>query len=233
MYCKNCGEKIEDNSRFCAFCGTLQKIPNTNPSLNTQQFVDYNTINKIETLFGVKLSKKIVGIFLLWVLLQLILLLTNWNNSSYASDKIWPFSNYSEMKHYDFTEFLLYTIVPILILIIINLFKEPKEKEPENLSLKYDMSFDKDTTPTIIGVFIVILYLIFYILIAKGEDYNAEVSGIFSVIFLVFRIFIIIWVINIAKKLNRNITNWGLLAFFFPSLTLIVIGQKRKYKNNS
>ena len=40
MYCKNCGEKIEDNSRFCAFCGALQKMPNTNPSLNTQQFLE-------------------------------------------------------------------------------------------------------------------------------------------------------------------------------------------------
>ena len=95
------------------------------------------------------------------------------------------------------------------------------------------MSFERDTTPTIIGIFIIILYLLFYILIAKGKDYNTEVSGIFSVIFLVLRIFITIWVINIAKKLNRDKTNWGFLAFFFPSLSLIAIGLKRKYKNNS
>ncbi len=165
--------------------------------------------------------------------LHIILLLTNWNSSNYSSEEIWPFSEYSKIKHYDLTEFLLYTVIPLILIIIINLFKEPKKIKTENLSLKYDMSFEKDTTPTIIGVFIIILYLLFYILIAKGKDYNTEVSGIFNVIFLVLRIFITIWVINIAKKLNRNKTNWGFLAFFFPSLSLIAIGLKRKYKANS
>lgn len=228
MYCKNCGKKIEENTRFCIFCGELQKMPN--PSLNTQQFIDNYAVNKIEVLFSVKLSKKLIGLYLLWILLHLVLLLTNWNNSSYASKAIWPFSNNSRIEDYDFTEFLLYTIVPIFILIIINLFKEPKKKEKKDLNLKYDMLFERDATPTIVGVFIIILYLIFYILISKGNNYNTEVSGIFGVIFLILRVFITIWVVNIAKKLNRDKTNWGFLAFFFPSLSLIAIGLKKKYK---
>ena len=92
------------------------------------------------------------------------------------------------------------------------------------------MLFERDATPTIVGVFIIILYLIFYILISKGNNYNTEVSGIFGVIFLILRVFITIWVVNIAKKLNRDKTNWGFLAFFFPSLSLIAIGLKKKYK---
>ena len=131
MYCKNCGKKIEENTRFCIFCGELQKMPN--PSLNTQQFIDNYAVNKIEVLFSVKLSKKLIGLYLLWILLHLVLLLTNWNNSSYASKAIWPFSNNSRIEDYDFTEFLLYTIVPIFILIIINLFKEPKKKKKKKI----------------------------------------------------------------------------------------------------
>lgn len=230
MYCKNCGQSIAENSKFCTHCGTLQRLPEISTK---NEISNPQTIQILKNIFGFNISKQNIGFYLVWVLLHIILLLTNWKSNDYSSEKIWPFSEYSELKHYDLTEFLLYTVVPLILIIIINLFKEPKKIETENLSLKYDMSFERDTTPTIIGVFIIILYLIFYILIAKGNDYNTEVSGIFSVIFLVLRIFITIWVINIAKKLNRDKTNWGFLAFFFPSLSLIAIGLKRKYKNNS
>lgn len=233
MYCKNCGQQIADNSRFCSYCGTLQKLPQS--SANTQQIVSPQTVQKLEGVFGINISKQVVGYYLVWFLLHLILLLVNWKASDYANERFWPFSERSELEHYDFSEFLLYTLVPLIILVIVNLFKDPKETKAEKLQLKYDLTYEKDTTPTIIGVFIVIISMVFYFASGSNDSYDIEKAqqtrAILSVVSLIMRIGITVWVVNIAKSLNRDTTGWGFFAFFLPSISLIVIGQKRKLKS--
>jgi len=234
MYCKSCGQQIAEDSRFCSHCGTLQKIPNTTTS--PQQVVSPQTVKKIETVLGINLSKQIVGGYLVWLLIHLILLLTNWNASDSANEHFWPFSKRAELEDYDLTEFLLYTVVPLIGLVIINLFKEPKEKKQESLELKYDLSYERDSTPTIIGIAIIVLSVVFYFVSGSGnnQDYEkvAQTRAILSVISLLLRIGVTIWVVDIAKKLNRDTVGWGFLGFFFPSIALIIIGQKRKLKKS-
>lgn len=233
MYCKNCGQQIADNSRFCSHCGTLQKLPQN--STYPQQIVSPQTVQKLEGVFGINISKQVVGYYLVWFLLHLILLLVNWKASDYANERFWPFSERSKLEHYDFSEFLLYTLVPLIILVIVNLFRDPKETKAETLQLKYDLTYEKDTTPTIIGVFIIIISMVFYFASGSSDSYDNEKAqqtrAILSVVSLIMRIGITVWVVNIAKSLNRDTTGWGFFAFFLPSISLIVIGQKRKLRS--
>jgi hypothetical protein len=233
MYCKDCGKPIADNSRFCSHCGALQKLPQT--SVNPQQIVSPQTVEKLKGIFGINISKQVVGYYFVWFLLHLILLLINWKASSSANDYFWPFSKRSDLEDYDFSEFILYTLVPLIILVIVNLFKDPKETKAEKLQLKYDLTHERDTTPTIVGVFIIIISMVFYFASVYNDSYDYETAqqtrAILSIVSLILRIGITVWVVNIAKALNRDTTGWGFFAFFLPSISLIVIGQKRKLKS--
>lgn len=233
MYCKDCGKPIADDSRFCSHCGALQKLPPT--SANSQQIVSRLTVDNFKGIFGINISKQVVGYYLVWFLLHLILLLINWRASSSSNGYFWPFSKHSDLDDYDFSEFILYTVVPLIILVIVNLFKDPKETKAENLQLKYDLTYERDTTPTIVGVFIIIISMVFYFASSNYNSYDYEKAqqtrAIFSIASLILRIGITVWVVNIAKTLNRDKTGWGFFAFFFPSISLIAIGQKRKLKS--
>jgi hypothetical protein len=233
MYCKDCGKPIADNSRFCSHCGALQKLPQT--SANPQQNASPQTVEKFQGIFGSNISKQVVGFYLIWFLLHLILLLTNWKASRSANDYFWPFSKRSDLEDYDFSEFILYTLVPLIILVIVNLFKDPKEDKAEKLQLKYDLTYERDITPTIVGVFIIIISMAFYFSSSNNGSYEYETApqtrAILSIVSLVLRIGITVWVINISKALNRDTTGWGLFAFFLPSISLIVIGLKRKLRS--
>jgi H+/gluconate symporter-like permease len=232
MFCKHCGKQIDNDSKFCIYCGS--PLTNSNTQVKNEQIVSPQTVKKLETVFGINLSKPIIGGYLVWVLIHLILLLTNWKASDSANEYFWPFSKRAELEDYDFTEFLLYTVVPLIILVIINLFKEPKEKKQVALEQKYDLSYEGDTTPTIVGVFILIISMLFYFIGGTGEREDHEKAmqtrAIASIVSLFLRIVITIWTVSIAKKLNRDTVGWGFLAFFFPSIALIIIGQKRKLR---
>jgi hypothetical protein len=65
------------------------------------------------------------------------------------------------------------------------------------------------------------------------DSYDSEVPyfGII-VIYLAVTIAITVWVVKIVKKLNRSPLTWGIFAFFFPPITLIVLGfQDYKIKD--
>lgn len=235
MYCKKCGQKIEDDSRFCQHCGALQKQPNL--SLNSNQVFAPQIVDKIEGIFGINLSKKVVGIYLIWFLLHLILLLVNWNGNSSAGERLWPFSKHSNLDDYDFTEFLLYTIVPLIFLVIINLFRERKGIEFPNMQSKYDLDYEIDPLPRTFGIFTLVCYALLYLLIsispkASFDPHSAQQLTIFlSVISLIMRVLITIWVVHIAKKINRDTLGWGLFAFFLPLIALIFVGFKKKLRS--
>ena len=54
---------------------------------------------------------------------------------------------------------------------------------------------------------------------------NALIVGLFAI-----KIIIAIWVVKIASRQSRNKLDWGWLAFFFPGIALILIGQPKKTK---
>lgn len=103
---------------------------------------------------------------------------------------------------------------------------------------KYDLSYKRNYTPAIVGIILIFQISIFYYAIYNGQnalDYDNELvrSYLFWVFFILFIIRIIITgsIVAIAEKLNRNKTGWGFLAFFFPLISLFVIGFKRKLKS--
>ncbi len=130
MHCKHCGNQIENDSIFCSFCGN--KVNNTeqlNPTQN--EFIlkpntEEKSIEKVKVIFGINLSKKILGIYLLWFLFHLILLFTHWKTEMYDFyyENFWPFTDNFNLNYYDYTEFSLYTTIPIILLLIFNIFKD-------------------------------------------------------------------------------------------------------------
>jgi hypothetical protein len=226
MYCKHCGQQIDENSKYCSYCGILQKAQIESPFL--QFNVNQSTMQKPETVFSVRVSKKIIGFYLIWFLFHFILLLTNWKTSD-ANEHFYPFSKYGDIRDYDLTEFLFYTLIPLIALVIFNLFKKPRGNKIERMHLKYDMSFRKNTSVMIIGILLLLCSLVF-LLSSSIRNSIIDSREELSAVLLIFRIAITFWAIDIAEKLNRSKIGWGIFAFFLPSISLIFLGQKRKLK---
>lgn len=97
---------------------------------------------------------------------------------------------------------------------------------------KYDPSYSKEIEATIVGglIFTISFFLYKY----RFEFDNIDSIHIFKIISItgnfILRIIIANWVSNIANRQNRNTFSWGLLAFFFPSVSLIIIGLLKKIK---
>ncbi len=87
---------------------------------------------------------------------------------------------------------------------------------------KYDENYKRETEATITGI------LLLFFLTAIYGTIKPEFANAISAIFAVIRIPIIIWIVNIAERQNRDSTKWGFFAFFFPSLALIIIGLLKK-----
>jgi tetratricopeptide (TPR) repeat protein len=100
-------------------------------------------------------------------------------------------------------------------------------------STKYDLTYKKETETTIIGV----LLLVIPIVLKESKVFTFEIENSYNqarffltIASLVLRIFVSIWVVNIAYRQNRNSKGWGWFAFFLPSIALIVIGQLKKLR---
>lgn len=106
---------------------------------------------------------------------------------------------------------------------IVQIKQSPKLKT----SKKYDLAYKKETDATIFGILLIILTVI---LSLTGVITFESVRAIVAIILFVLRIAITVWVVNIATRQNRNSTGWGLFAFFFPSVALIVIGLLKKLR---
>lgn len=91
---------------------------------------------------------------------------------------------------------------------------------------KYDSTYTKPINATLIGLllfFIPIFQILF--------DFYPQTTGQKTILILsaiVIRIPICIWVQKIAFQQKRNSTVWGLIAFFFPAITLIVVSLSNK-----
>ena len=66
MYCKNCGQQITDNSTFCTYCGTLQKMPQVinvpKRDVGTQKRSSTIAANEIKKVFNILLISLIIGL---------------------------------------------------------------------------------------------------------------------------------------------------------------------------
>jgi hypothetical protein len=145
MYCIECGAQIPDNSKFCQHCGTKQTegIPSVK-----EQIVDVIIENEItrqvveshKSSLNYQFLKKSMGWYLAWVVLHLGFLLIGSDGiftKGSKTDDFWPFMSSSYdggIGEYDIREFLVYTIFPFTILIIIGLVKnnETVENKTEN-----------------------------------------------------------------------------------------------------
>jgi hypothetical protein len=228
MYCTNCGISISFELNFCSSCGLPLKLNNKSNQINSDQY----TLNHIEKYIGIKISKQLIGFYLIWIVLHLILFLTNGNSYCNPHDKFWPMSSNSSTDYYDFSEFLFYTLIPLICIVIYQLFQPQNTKIETKNKLQYDLSFEKDKTPAIIGIMLLFISLLYFILSENQTSINSDTYRIqtvsFSLVSLIMRILITIWVRNISKVLNRKNKGWIILAFCLPAITLIIISQKQK-----
>ncbi len=167
MFCKSCGNKIDDDSQFCTYCGL--KLSNINNlTSNTVEQKESKTDN-LKICFDIK---------------------NNQNPINY-SDNV-------------------------------------------NNESKYDNTYIKETEATLVGIILLVLSLfliIFPIEFTNIESFN-QFRTISPITSLILRVLITNWIVNIAKRQNRQTFNWGLFAFIFPSVSLIIIGLLKKLKYN-
>lgn len=108
---------------------------------------------------------------------------------------------------------------------------KPIQETKEYKQPKYDLSYVKESDATLVGVLLLGVSLGFAIFgPIKFDSYEAynQFKVFASIGALVLRIFVTVWVVAIAKRQNRETFGWGALAFFLPSIALIIIGQQRK-----
>lgn len=109
---------------------------------------------------------------------------------------------------------------------------QTKQSENHLNSKKYDLSYEKDIQITVVGVLLLVISIVLYSItlpFETEESYNLA-RVLFAIISLSMRIAITIWVVKIATEQNRNSSVWGGLAFFIPSIVLIIIGQLKKLR---
>jgi hypothetical protein len=167
MFCKSCGNKIDNDSQFCSFCGTKQSEINKPILLNNETVIQ------------------------------------------------------REEKSIDSNPSLGQQTINKSTKIINRIINEPK----------YDPNYEMETGASVIGsVFFSISLMLIILKPFTFEDIDSynQFRAITSIVALVIRIFITIWVVNIAKKQNRETFVWGLFSFLLPSVALIVIGQQKK-----
>lgn len=117
MYCKECGKEIADNSKFCQFCG--KKLENVK-SLNLNELIDKFKINISDK------TKTFISYYVVWVIINIICFIF-YDKYSDASSWLFPFVS-SDLGCYDWSEFLLYTIlVPYLLYFGIKQYKKYKK----------------------------------------------------------------------------------------------------------
>jgi hypothetical protein len=134
MYCIECGAQIPDNSKFCSCCG--HKQADGDPSFKEkiaeviiENEITRHVIEAHKSSIDYQFLKKTMGYYLAWVLIHLGLLLIGsagmFDGDNMGATKFWPFGGYYYLgvRHYDITEFLVYTIFPLAILVILSMIR--------------------------------------------------------------------------------------------------------------
>lgn len=96
---------------------------------------------------------------------------------------------------------------------------------------KYDPTYKKEDDAMTVGIILLVIALIFAIVgPIKFEDRESygQFRAVTAIVSLILRICVTIWVVNTAKRQNRETFGWGLFAFLLPSIALIVIATRKK-----
>ncbi len=229
MYCKNCGYQIDDNSKFCSNCGenlsgvSSGKLPESS---------NWNELKiKLSKLFGIKISNRLVGIFLIWFLVQVIIYLVN-GDLKFDKD-FWPFSDLS-ISCYDLSELFVFTIAPLILLIAFNLLIS------NNSKTRISKLINKIEKPNygylvagiiLLGLNVGLPYLLYGYLTSTNEEH---IGISLLIVFLGFRAFVAMDVVEYVGRLNRSKLKWGGFSFLLPMVSLIVVAfMPKKNKENA
>lgn len=147
MYCIECGAQIPDNSKFCSHCGKSQNEEEASLKEKVAEKIIENEIvrqivEERENSLDYQFLRKSMGWYLAWVVIHLgILLIASegiFDDSNMGAKKFWPFGSYRrlDISYYDITEFLVYTVFPLAILVIWSMVRtqsntENNETNPE------------------------------------------------------------------------------------------------------
>jgi hypothetical protein len=137
MYCINCGAQIPENSKFCPHCGYQQShnIASIKEKL-AEKIIEREIVRQIndeyQSSINFQFLKKSIGWYLAWVLLHLAFLLIWADNIISDGSEFYPFSEFSDIGDYDIREFLVYTIFPLVCLLIISMVQTSKTEAKQN-----------------------------------------------------------------------------------------------------
>jgi len=145
MYCKNCGKEIPNDSKFCQHCGSGQS---NNDSIQSERDCDNSASDNYKSNYGniinvLSKSKKLIGIYAIWVIINIILYcfgekyvgsFVDLNSKNY----FYPFTNANhpfvsthifDARFYDITELLFYIILlPLVVFYGIQFIKKWNKK---------------------------------------------------------------------------------------------------------
>lgn len=160
MYCKECGKQIQDDSKFCSYCGKMQSSKIADSIASNLLTKDINQTTSPQE------KKEIVN------------------------------DNHSE----------------------------------RNKKLKYDETYNNEYEASIIGgiVITVNIFLLASGIYSNWIETNRDFYAVFSIVNSVWRIFVAVWIYNIAKRQNRVVFSWVLFGLIIPNLALLIIGLLRK-----
>jgi hypothetical protein len=132
MYCIECGAQIPENSKFCSHCG--QKQTEGEPSIKekiAEKIIETEIVRQVvqehKRNLDYEFLRKAMGWYLAWVVIHLgILLIASdgiFDGRNMGSRYFWPIGKYADLRDYDITEFLVYTIFPLAILVIMSMVR--------------------------------------------------------------------------------------------------------------
>lgn len=94
----------------------------------------------------------------------------------------------------------------------------------------YDNTYGKESEAKYVGVLYLVLSVALFLF--RAELSGSELKPIVSLVLLVLRIIAVLYAINIAGRQNRQKVAWGLFAFVFPSIALIILGNTKRILRN-
>lgn len=143
MYCIECGTQIPDNSKFCSHCGKPQN--EVEPSVKEkveEKIIENEIVRQVvqeqKKNLDYQFLRKAMGWYLAWVVLHLGLLLIGsdgiFDGDNMGAKRFWPLGKYADLDDvddYDITEFLVYTIFPLALLVIWSMLRSQNEEQKE------------------------------------------------------------------------------------------------------
>jgi len=79
-------------------------------------------------------NKRLLGFYTIWFTIHFIILVVSWTQTDLflergSKGEFWPLTDHNILSTYDFTEFLIYTITPVLIIVAITLINTKQDEE--------------------------------------------------------------------------------------------------------